>query len=512
MMMESPKQGGGLMLDAQMGNGETLQRSGGIPHYELFIDGSWQRSTRNSPVEDINPATGRVFATVEQAGETEALKAIEAAARAGGPWGSTSVIERAALLGRVAGLLDRRRAEIVDVLIDEAGSLPGKAHFEIDYCINLCHSAAADARYLMGETLPSTMPGQLGLTIRRPLGVVVGISPFNVPLLLSMKKICLALAAGNTFVLKPSEETPVVGLKIASVFEEAGLPPGVLNVIPGPAEALGNVLISDPRVKLVSFTGSTRVGTRIGAEAARHLKKFTLEMGGKSPMIVLADADFDYALEAAAFGAFFHQGQACMAGSRIIVEAPIYDRFVEAFAARVKKYVVGAPRDEGTVIGPLIRASQCAMIASQIEDAVAAGARRLTGGGYRDRYFEPTVLADVTPAMRIFDEESFGPVTSLVRADDGEHALGLANQSSYGLSAALVTNDLQRAVDFAGRLEAGMVHINDCTLSDEPHVPFGGIKNSGFGREGGHYSMNELTELKWVTIQSGKRQFPPIGF
>lgn len=491
---------------------ESVAGSETAPHYDLFIGGEWRRSSRNAPVPDINPATGELFATVEQAGEAEALAAIDAAEAVGDAWARTTVIERAELLQRVASILEQRRDEIVDVLIDEAGSLPIKAHFEVNYCINLCNSAAADARYLFGETLPLTQPGQLGFTLRKPLGVVVGISPFNVPLLLAMKKICLALAAGNTFVLKPSEETPVVGLKIASLFEEAGLPAGVLNVIPGPAEALGDVLIADPRVKLVSFTGSTRVGKRIGAEAARHLKKFTLEMGGKSPMIVLADADFDYAVESAAFGAFFHQGQACMAGSRIIVEAPLYDRFVDAFTQRVKGYKVGNPREEGVQIGPLIRSSQCGMIAGQIADAVAAGARLTTGGGHERHYFEPTVLADVTPEMRIFAEESFGPVTSIVRAEDADHALELANDSDYGLSAAIVTNDLQRAIAFAAELDSGMVHINDCTLSDEPHVPFGGVKNSGYGREGGAYSMQELTELKWITIQAGKRQYPPIGF
>lgn len=484
----------------------------GVPHHLLFIAGEWRKSTSEPVARDINPATGEVYALVEQAGQAEALLAIEAAQAASAGWGDTSVIERAELLQRVAAVIEARRAEIVDVLIDEAGSLPIKAHFEVNYAINLCNSAAADARYLLGETLPLTQAGQLGFTIRRPLGVVVGISPFNVPLLLSMKKICLALAAGNTFVLKPSEETPVIGLKIASIFEEAGLPSGVLNVIPGPAQALGDVLISDPRVKLVSFTGSTRVGKRIGVEAARHLKKFTLEMGGKSPMIILADADFDYALESAAFGAFFHQGQACMAGSRIIVEAPLYDRFVEAFSARVSKYKVGNPREEGVVIGPLIRSTQCPMIEGQIDEAVGAGARVMTGGKFDGHYLQPTVLADVTPEMRIFDEESFGPITSIIRADDADHALELANKSEYGLSAALVTNDLQKAVAFANKLEAGMVHINDCTLADEPHVPFGGVKNSGFGREGGPYSMHELTELKWITIQSGKRQYPPIGF
>lgn len=483
-----------------------------VKHYELFINGSWVTSSSNPPAEDYNPATGNVFALVEQAGQAEALAAIAAADAASGFWGATLVSERVDLLLRVAAVLERRRAEIIDVLIDEAGSLPLKANYEVNYCIDLCHSAAGDARHIFGETFPATMPGQMGFSWRAALGVIVGISPFNVPLLLSMKKICLALATGNTFVLKPSEETPVLGLTVASVFEEAGAPPGVLNVIPGPAAALGNVLIEDPRVKLVSFTGSTRVGRLVGAAAAQHLKKFTLEMGGKSPLIILADADRDYALECAAFGAFFHNGQACMAGSRIIVANEIYDDFASALAARVSRYKVGNPRDEGVQIGPLIRASQCSFIAGQIAEAVADGARLLTGGEFERHFFQPTVLADVTPAMRIFSEESFGPVTSLVRADDAMHALELANTSNYGLSAGIVTNDLQRAFHLAQRLESGMVHINGCTLSDEPHVPFGGIKNSGYGREGGSYSMNELTELKWVTVQMGRRAYPPIGY
>jgi aldehyde dehydrogenase (NAD+) len=484
----------------------------GTPEYRLFIDGKWVRSSRNAQTDDRNPATGAIYARVEQAGEAEALAAIAAADSAHAGWAATSVSERTRLLLRVADGLERRRGELVDVLIDEAGSIPAKAHFEIDYCIDLCHSAAADARYLMGETLPATIPGQFGFTIRRPLGVVVGISPFNVPLLLSMKKVCLALAAGNSFVLKPSEETPVVGLKIAALFEEAGLPAGVLNVIPGPAEALGTVLISDPRVRLVSFTGSTRVGRQIAVEAARHLKKLTLEMGGKSPLIILADADLDYAIESAAFGVFFHQGQACMAGSRIIVEDPLHDRFAEAFAARVAGYRCGSPREPGVVIGPLIRPTQGGFIIAQIDEAVAAGARLLTGGTATGHFMQPTVLADVTPAMRIFDEESFGPVTSIIRARDHEHALALANQSRYGLSAGVITNDLQRAMALAMGLEAGMVHLNNCTLADEPHVPFGGVKDSGFGREGGRYSMEALTELKWITVQAGRRAYPPIGF
>ncbi len=500
------------MQPSYSGTATLGARTPDVPRFDLFIDGSWRPSSSGKTAEDFNPADGSVYALVAQASETDAHDALAAADRAARFWGNTTVIERVELLRKVEQILEERRMELVDVIVDEAGSLPGKAHFEVDYCIKLCRSVAADALYVTGETLPATSPGQTGYTIRRPLGVVVGISPFNLPLFIAMKKVCPAIAAGNTFVLKPSEETPVVGLKIASIFEQAGLPPGVINVIPGAAEALGNVLISDPRVRMIAFTGSTRVGKQIGSEAARHLKKITLEMGGKNPMIVLADADFDYALESAAFGAFFHHGQACLAGSRIIVEAPLYDRFVDAFAQRVRGYKIGAPREEGTVIGPLIRASQCPFIAKQIEEAVAVGARLMTGGGYRDRYFEPTVLADVTADMRIFEEESFGPVAAIIRTDNAEHALEIANRTSYGLAAAVMTNDLALATRFAAELEVGMVFINDCTLNDEPNAPFGGIKQSGYGREGGKYSMQALTELKWVTVRTQGHPYPPLGF
>jgi aldehyde dehydrogenase (NAD+) len=323
-----------------------------------------------------------------------------------------------------------------------------------------------------------------------------------------MKKVVLALAAGNTFVLKPSEETPVTGLKIAELFERGGLPAGVLNVVPGAADEVGDVLLTDPRVRMLTFTGSTRVGRHLAVEAAKHMKKVTLELGGKNPLIVLRDADLDYAVRAACFGIFFHQGQVCMANSRIIVEAPVYDAFAEAFVARAKTYKVGDPRDPSTVIGPLIRRSQCSVIDEHVRDAVANGAHLLLGGNHRDNFYEPTVLGDVTSAMKIYDEESFGPVTSLIRVADSEEALHIANDTSYGLSSGVITNDLQKAFDLAMRIEAGMVHINDTTVSDEAHVPFGGTKMSGVGREGGRYSMEEMTELKWVTVQIGQRQFP----
>jgi aldehyde dehydrogenase (NAD+) len=259
---------------------------------------------------------------------------------------------------------------------------------------------------------------------------------------------------------------------------------------------------------MITFTGSTKVGKVIAVEAAKNLKMFTLEMGGKNPLIVLRDADVDYAVKAGCFGIYFHQGQVCMANSRIIVEAPVYDEFCEKFAARTKTYKVGDPRDPHTVIGPLIRRSQCAFIDEHVADASAKGAKVLTGGTHQDSFYQPTVIAGVTPEMRIYSEESFGPITSIIKVNSAEEALTVANDTSYGLSAGVITNDLQKAMDLALRLESGMVHINDTTVTDEPHVPFGGIKNSGFGREGGNYSMEEMTELKWITIQLGQRQFP----
>jgi acyl-CoA reductase-like NAD-dependent aldehyde dehydrogenase len=352
------------------------------------------------------------------------------------------------------------------------------------------------------------MPGQLSISVRKPLGVIAGIAPFNSPFLLSMKKIVYALATGNTFILKPSEETPVSGALIADIFQEAGLPAGVLNVIPGIPAEVGDLLVADPRVKMITFTGSTRTGRHLAVEAARHLKKFTLEMGGKSPLIVLKDADLDYAVDAAAFGIFLHQGQVCMANSKVIVEAPLFDAFAEKFKAKTATIKVGDPRDPATVIGPLIRLRQCDFIDGQLKDAKEKGATVVMGGTHKDQFYQPTVLTGVTPEMRIYHEESFGPVVSLIRAEDSEEALKIANDTEYGLAAAVITNDMQKALNISMRLESGMVHVNDTTISDEPHVPFGGTKNSGFGREGGRYSLEELTEVKWVTVQMGKRAFP----
>jgi vanillin dehydrogenase len=456
----------------------------------------------------INPANQRPFAKIFMAQEQHMRAAIDAADAAKAAWGATLAAERERLIMRFADELEAARNEMVDLLIDEGGSTFGKAQFEVSFAGNLIRSIAGEARRVHGEVFPSDVPGMISMSIRRPLGVVAAISPFNFPVVLSMKKVAFALACGNTVVLKPSEETSLVGLKLAAIMQRAGAPAGIFNVVPGDGPTMAQVLYDDPRVKLISFTGSTKVGRIIATECAKRGKRVVLEMGGKSPLIVLKDADLDYAVDTACFGIFIHQGQICMAGSRIIVEAPIYEEFLKRFAAKAATMKVGDPRDHHTVIGPLIRSSQCPMIDKKIKDAVAAGARLLTGGKYEGNFYHPTVVADVTPEMAAFRDELFGPVAAVSKANDADHALALANNSAYGLSSAVLTNNLQLAMRFALELEAGMVHLNGPTIHDEGTVPFGGIKDSGSGREGGRWSTDEMTEVKWITIQMGKRPYP----
>lgn len=476
-----------------------------MSEYKLFIDGAWVSS--GTVADDLDPATGTVWARVHQAGPAELDRAIAAAQAAAPAWGATLPAQREEVLLKAADILAARIPEIAEVLRHEGGATFGKSMFEPSFVVNLLRSAAGECRRIFGETMPSDSPGLFSMTVRRPLGVIAGIAPFNFPFLLAFKKVALALAAGNTFVLKPSEHTPVTGLKIAEIMEQAGLPKGVLNVVPGDG-AIGAALCTDPRIRMVTFTGSTAVGKKIAEACARSLKRYTLELGGKSPMIVLKDAELDYAVDAACFGIFLHQGQVCMANSRVIVEAPLFDAFCERLATKVAGLKMGDPHHPHTVIGPLITAGQCAHVGRHVADAVGKGARLLCGGKADGAFFQATVLGGVTADMLVWHEESFGPVVSVIKAADSEEALRVANDTAYGLSSALITNDLQKAFDLALRLEAGMVHVNDCTVYDEPHVPFGGIKDSGFGREGGRWSMEEMTETKWITVQLGHRHFP----
>jgi aldehyde dehydrogenase (NAD+) len=479
-----------------------------MTNYKLYIDGEYRDALSGKSADSINPYNGEVYATVQQAGVDDANKAIESSYKAFQTWKSFLPSAREALFLKAADVMTERGDELRDVLIDEAGSTLLKAGYETHHAPSFLRGMAGECRRVTGETYESDYAGVRSYSVRRPMGVVTAIAPFNFPLLLAVRKIGWAIAAGNCVVLKPSEATPVVGLKIAEIFTEAGFPAGVLNVLPAQGADLGETLITHPKVKKITFTGSTQVGTSIGAIAAAHNKKFTLEMGGKNPIVVLGDADIDYAVNAAAFSNFMNQGQVCMTGSRVIVEAGVYDEFVEKFAAKIATLKYGNPRELGVVVGPLIRDSQASFIKQQVDAAIAAGARLLGGGDYKGNVFQPTAVADVTPDMSIFRTECFGPVAAVVKAGDSDHALELANDSEYGLTAAVLTNDLQKMLQFTEGLEAGMVHVNGPSIRDEAVVPFGGQKNSGMGREGGKFAMEAFTDLKWVTIQSGQQQFP----
>jgi vanillin dehydrogenase len=484
-------------------NAETGALSG-----NLFINGEWVASSHGEVVDVENPATGEVFATAQQASVDDVNAAIEAAEIAFKKWSKTAPGDREQILMKAADIFERRRDDVFDLLCTEAGSTFAKTNFEIQYVAEMLRGAAGECRRIFGNTMPSDTPGLLSFSFRKPLGVIATIAPFNFPMLLSMKKMAFALAAGNTVVLKPADETPLCGLFLAEILQEAGVPAGVVNVVPGSATAFGEIVTSDPRVKYLTFTGSTRVGRLLATKAARNLKKYTLELGGKNPLIVFEDADIEYAVNTAAFGVFIHQGQICMASSRILVQRNIFDEFAKRLVAKAETLKIGDPRDKNTIIGPLIRRSQIDVIQDHIQDALDKGATLLTGGTSEGNFFAPTILTNVTSEMNVSDEESFGPLTHLMPFDKDDEAIRLANETAYGLSAAVLTNDLIRAHRMVDEIDAGMVHVNGPTVFDEPLAPFGGTKMSGTGREGGQYSIDEMTELKWMTIRQEQREYP----
>ena len=475
--------------------------------YQMFINGKWVDAASGETMDDLDPYTGEVYARVPKGGLQDVDRAMAAAFAARGPWAATHPTQRAAIISRAGMILEESRQEFAEVLTGEGGSTFGKAMFEISDAVNLLATAGADAKRIMGETF-HTDPAKLSMTLRKPRGTVVGISPWNFPLILSMYKVAYALATGNTVLLKPASDTPVIGLKIGELFERAGLLPGALNVLTGPGSVLGDALIDDDRCSYVDLTGDTATGRHVAQRAAARLKQCKLELGGKNPLIILADADMDYAVAAAAFGAFLHQGQICIAVGRMIVEQPIVEEFAAKLAKKAASLPVGDPRKPETVIGPLINDEAVRKVDAHVKDAVSKGARLLTGGKYEGRVYRPTVLADVRKGMQVYSEETFGPVAPIIAVKDVKEALEVANDTIYGLSAGVVTRDLEKAIYLAEGLDAGMVHVNDASIDAEASVPFGGVKASGQGREGGRYSLESMTEVKWVTIQKTKRPYP----
>lgn len=350
------------------------------------------------------------------------------------------------------------------------------------------------------------------MAVRQPVGVVAGIGPWNAPLILSLRSVCMPIAYGNTAILKPSTESSVAGgILIAEVFHQAGFPAGVLNVVtngPGKSGEIGDELIENPKVRRINLTGSSEVGRRLAEKAGRYLKRVALELGGQNPMIILRDADIDYAVNAAAFGGFIHQGQICMSTRRIIIERPVAAAFTDKFVAKVSRLKVGDPRDPNTVIGPIINKQQLNDIKKSVDAAVRDGAKVLCGAKTEGLCYYPTVLTNVKPGTPFCYEETFGPVVSIVEAEDIEQAISIANETPYGLSAAVITGDFSKGLAVAERIESGIVHINDQTVHDEPQVPFGGLKDSGWGRFGGRAGLEEFTELRWISMQRSPRRYP----
>jgi acyl-CoA reductase-like NAD-dependent aldehyde dehydrogenase len=480
--------------------------------YKQFIGGAWTDAEGGATFDDSDPFTGEVVARVPAGTAGDARSAIEAAQTAFPAWAAVPPAQRQAIFLKAADVLESRGDEIVELLARETGAGFGIGMFQLHFVPGLLRQAAAVAYSPVGTLIPSDIPGMLAMGLRRPVGVVGAIAPWNAALILSARSIAAPLALGNAVVLKPSEWSPVVGGLIwGEIFAEAGLPDGVLNVVthaPGAAGPIGDELVSHPAVRRLNFTGSTGVGRKLAEAAGRHLKRVVLELGGYNPLIVLADADLEYAVNATAFGAFLHQGQICMSARKVIVERSIADEFVERLAAKTKTLKAGDPKEHDTVIGPLINEDALALVRSRVQEAVSKGAKVLAGGEAVGPCFQATLLTDVPADSDFARHETFGPVLAIEVVDSAEAAVERANATTYGLSAGILTSDADRGFALALELESGIVHVNDQTVADEPQMPFGGVKDSGWGRFGGQAVIDEFTELRWITVQSGTHPFP----
>jgi acyl-CoA reductase-like NAD-dependent aldehyde dehydrogenase len=479
---------------------------------KLFIDGKWVDGDSGRRYAKHNPWDGSVVAQAVAGDATDAAAAIAAADQAAAAWGSSAPRLRQEIFLNAAQILLSQQADVLDWLADETGCGTDFGVMQLEFAVSLLRQASGAGYAAVGQIIPSDQPGGMAMAIRRPVGVVAAIAPWNAALVLSGRAILAPIALGNTVVLKPSEESPWVGgLLWAKIFEEAGLPAGVLNVVThaqGEASAIGTELISDRRVRRINFTGSTATGRRLAEAAGRHLKRIVLELGGQNPLIVLRDADLTFAVEAAAYGSFLHQGQICMCARRIYVERPVAGTFLARFASKARSLVAGDPRSEQTVIGPLINSYALETVDRRVREAVAGGATVLAGGTPQGPCYPATLLVDVPRGCELDTMETFGPVVIVDIVEDADEAVQRANESPYGLSAGVLTEDSDAGMLIAERLEAGIVHINDQPINDEPQMPFGGVKDSGWGKFGVAYAAEEFTELQWVTVKRHSRKFP----
>jgi vanillin dehydrogenase len=477
----------------------------------LLINHEDRAASNGESFTRLNPITGEVCTQYAAATVADAIDAANSAAAAFISWSEASPSARRAILNRAADLMSERRDDFAEAMAAETGAAATWAHFNCHIAAEMLREAGSMTTQISGEIIPSNQTGSTSLAIRQPAGVVLGIAPWNAPVILGVRAVAMPLACGNTVVLKGSELCPMTHRLIGEVLRDAGLPPGALNLIfnaPEDAAKIVNALIAHQAVRRINFTGSTRVGKLIAEAGARHLKPCLLELGGKAPFVVLDDADIGEAVKAAAFGAFFNQGQICMSTERVIVDAKIADEFVDRLGAKAASLKAGLPGDENCALGSMIGADAAARVKLLIDDALAKGAVLVAGGGVNGSIMQPTVIDRVTPTMRLYSEESFGPVAAVTRFSDIEEAISIANDSEYGLSSAIFGRDVQRALSVSRRIESGICHINGPTVHDEAQMPFGGVKSSGYGRFGGKAAINEFTELRWITIQSGPLQYP----
>ena len=459
----------------------------------------------------LNPITGEVASRAAAASVEDANAAATAAAAAFPAWSALGPNRRRARLAAAANELERRTGDFIAAMAEETGATEAWSRFNVSLAAAMLREAAALTTQIVGQIIPSDKPGMTAMALRQPVGVVLGLAPWNAPVILGVRALAAPLACGNTVVLKGSEICPRTHRLIGEVFRTAALGEGVVNVVsnaPADASRVVEALIAHPTVRRVNFTGSTRAGRQVAELAARHLKPALLELGGKAPLLVLDDADIDEAVAAAAFGAFMNQGQICMSTERLIVDERVADEFAGKLAAKAATLIAGDPRKAKTPLGSVIGFEAVERIGGLVRDAVSKGARALVGGGGKGVLMDAVVLDHVTPAMRIYREESFGPVAAIIRVGDVEEAVRVANDSEYGLSSAVFGRDLNRALAVARQLESGICHINGPTVHDEAQMPYGGVKASGYGRFGGAAAIHEFTELRWITISAGRGHYP----
>jgi acyl-CoA reductase-like NAD-dependent aldehyde dehydrogenase len=477
-----------------------------------YINGAWRDGKSAKVLADKNPYDGKTIAEFKLANLADLDEAYRAAAAAQKVWAEVNAFEKRAVLEKAIAWIEQNEADIADIIITELGGTHLKAAIEIYLVKNFIKEASTYPLRMTGEILPSTVDGKENRLYRVPAGVVGVISPFNFPFNLSMRSVAPALGAGNGVVLKPHDDTPITGgTLVAKIFEEAGIPKGLLNVIVADIGEIGDNFVEHPIPRIISFTGSEAVGRHIGGVAGRALKKAILELGGNSAMIVLADADLDTAINAAVFSRFAHQGQVCMCSNRILVERKVYDQFLGKFVERVAKLKVGDPRDPQTALGPLINERQSATYAKQVQKGIDEGARAVLHGKVEGTMASPTVFADVKPNMWVAQNEMFGPAVCVIPFETPEEAIRIANDSPYGLSGAIHTRDVERGAELAKQIESGMVHVNDGTINDDPLIAFGGEKASGVGRLNGRWALEEFTTMKWVSVQHKPRHYPFEG-